>query len=250
MTRLWIGVDAGKEHHHAAALDDAGQVAWSTRVANDQDAIGQVLNRAEGHDAVWGIDLLSSETALLRGVLAVAGQATVYVPGRTVKTMSGTFRGEAKTDARDAVVIANTIRMRHDLLTVAPPAELVAGLELLLSHRTGLIEDWVRTVNRLRRLLLGISPALERALTVTNVATLILLTGYQTPDQIRAAGRDELIAHLRRNRALHVAKVADTALAAAAQQHITLPGQDIAAGLAAQLAEDLLGLRRRLNELD
>jgi hypothetical protein len=114
--------------------------------------------------------------------------------------------------------------MRHDFLTVAPPAELVAQLELLRSHRTGLIEDWVRTVNRLRRLLLGISPALERALTVTNVATLILLTGYQTPDQIRAAGRDELVAHLRRHHALHVAKVADTAVAAA-QQRIICPGR-------------------------
>jgi transposase len=250
VTRLWIGVDAGKEHHHAAALDDTGRVVWSTRVPNDQDAINQLLERAEGHDAVWGIDLLGSETALLRALLAVARQATVYVPGRTVKTMSGTFRGEAKTDARDALVIANTIRMRHDFLTLAPTTNLIAELELLLTHRTGLIEDWVCSINRLRRLLLGISPTLERALTVTNIGVLILLTGYQTPDQIRAAGRDELIAHLRRHRALHVAKLADTALAAAAQQHLTLPGQDIAAGLAAQLATDLLSLHRRLLEID
>jgi hypothetical protein len=100
VTRLWIGVDAGKESHHAAALDDAGQVLWSTRVPRDQDAIGQVLSRAEGHDT----DLLSTETALLRAMLSVGGQTIVYVPGRTVKTMSGTFRGEAKTDTRDAVV--------------------------------------------------------------------------------------------------------------------------------------------------
>jgi transposase len=250
VTRLWIGVDAGKEYHHAAALDDTGRVVWSTRVPNDQDAIGQLLDRAEGHEAVWGIDLLSGETALLRALLAVAGHSTVYVPGRTVKTMSGTFRGEAKTDARDAVVIANTIRMRHDFLTIAPTTNLVAELELLLTHRAGLNEDWVRSINRLRRLMLGISPALERALKVTNVGVLILLTGYQTPEQIRAAGRDEIIAHLRRHRALHVARAADTALAAAAQQHITLPGQDIAARLAAQLAADLLGLHRRLLELD
>jgi hypothetical protein len=37
--------------------------------------------------------------------------------------MSGNFGGEAKTDARDAVVIANTIRMRHHLLTIAPTTD-------------------------------------------------------------------------------------------------------------------------------
>lgn len=37
----------------------------------------------------------------------------------------------------------------------------------------------------------------ERALALTNVATLILISAYQTPEQIRASGRDQLIAHLR-----------------------------------------------------
>jgi hypothetical protein len=41
----------------------------------------------------------------------------------------------------------------------------------LLTHRADLEDDWVRTVNRLRRLMVGISPALERAKTFTNVAT-------------------------------------------------------------------------------
>ena len=97
MARLWIGVDAGKEHHHAAGIDDTGQVMWSVRVANDQAAI-ELIDRVVGHDAVWGIDLISSETALLRAMLTTARQATVYVPGRTVKAMAAGFVGEAKTD--------------------------------------------------------------------------------------------------------------------------------------------------------
>jgi hypothetical protein len=136
--------------------------------------------------------------------------------------------------------------MRRDLLTVPPPPDLIAELAMLLSHRNDLLEEWVRTLNRLRRVVLGISPALERALTMTNVAVLILLSGYQTPDQIRAAGRDELIAHLRRHGALHTAKVADTALAAAARQTVRLPGQDTAARLTADIATALLQLRRRI----
>jgi hypothetical protein len=250
LTLLWVGVDAGKEHHHAAAVDEFGRVQWSTRIPNDQTAIGELLSRAADHDVTWGIDLVGCETALLRAMLAVAQQTTVYVPGRTVKTMAAGFAGEAKTDARDAVVIANTIRMRHDFQTVTPATDLVAHLELLLAHRSDVIDAWVRNISKLRRLMLRISPAMERALTFTNVSTLILLTGFQTPAQIRAAGRDELLAHLDRHRALHVAKTADTALAAAARQDITLPGQDLAADLVAQVAADLLELRRRLNAID
>ena len=93
------------------------------------------------------------------------------MPGRTVKSMTGAFAGEAKTDARDAVVIANTARMRRDLTVITPPTELVARLALLVAHRADLVEEWVRGVNRLRRLMLAICPALEQALTFTSMAT-------------------------------------------------------------------------------
>jgi transposase len=249
--KVWIGIDAGTQHHHAAAVDDRGQVLWSMRVANDQAQIGELLDRAATDDQVsWAVDLIGCETALLRAMLTVAGQSVIYIPGRTVKVMSAGFAGEAKTDARDVLVIANTARMRRDLIPVKPPADVFARLSLLVSHRTDLVEDWVRGVNRLRRLMLGISPALARALNYTNVATLVLVSAYQSPQQMRDAGRDELIAHLRRHRALNVAKVADAALSAADQQHIALPAQDTAAMLAGQLATYLLQLHARIRDID
>ena len=251
MAKIWVGVDAAKQAHHAAAVDVDGRVLWSRRVANDQSAIAELIGRIDaGDEVVWAVDLIGCETALLRALLAAAGHTVLYVPGRTVNTMAGGFAGEAKTDARDAVVIANTARMRRDFLPVKPPTELVARLALLVAHRADLIDDWVRSVNRLRRLMLGISPALERALTFTNVAALLLLSGFQTPEQIRAAGRGGLLAHLRRHRAMNAAKVAEQALAAAAQQTLALPGQDTAAALAAELADHSLGLHRRIKDTD
>jgi hypothetical protein len=99
----------------------------------------------------------------------------------------------------------------------------VARLALLVAHRADLVEEWVRGANRLRRLMLAICPALEQALTFTSAATLILLAQYQTPEQIRTAGRDALIAYLRRHRALHTARVAEAPLPAAARLTIVLP---------------------------
>src|SRR5581483_2871701 len=120
--------------------------------------------------------------------LVAAGQEVVYIPGRTVNRMAGAFAGEAKTDARDAVTIAQTARMRRDFTPARPPAELVAELAMLTAHRADLNADWVRGVSRLRDLLTGIFPALERAFDYTTRSALILVERYQTPEAIRRAG--------------------------------------------------------------
>jgi hypothetical protein len=126
--------------------------------------------------------------------------AQVYVPGRTVNRMAGAYRGEAKTDARDAYVIAETSRHRRDLAAIDVPARLVADLALLTGHRTDLVADRVRMINRLRDTLTGIFPALERALDYSGQrGALVLLTGYQTPDALRRTGQVRLRADCANN---------------------------------------------------
>ncbi len=63
--------------------------------------------------------MTAPESALLRGVLHAHRQQLRYVPGRVVHSMTGAFAGEGKTDARDAVVIAQTARLRRDLARVS-----------------------------------------------------------------------------------------------------------------------------------
>jgi hypothetical protein len=46
------GIDAGRQSHHAAAVDEHGQVQWSMRVSNDQDAITALLGKVETGDEV------------------------------------------------------------------------------------------------------------------------------------------------------------------------------------------------------
>lgn len=79
-----VGVDVGKAAHHACAMDAAGKVVFSRKVANNQAAIEQLVARA-GHAASevrWAIDLISNAAALLMAVLVASGQQVVYVPGR------------------------------------------------------------------------------------------------------------------------------------------------------------------------
>jgi transposase len=251
---VWVGIDVGKAAHHACAMDAAGRVVFSRKVINDQAAIEQLVERAgqAGGEVRWAIDLTSNAAALLMAVLVATGQQVVYVPGRVVNRMTGAFRGEAKSDAKDARVIAETARMRSDLTSVTATDELVVELTRLTGHREDLMADWVRGVNRLRDLLTGIFPALERAFDYSTRSALILLTGFQTPTAIRDAAPDGVAAYLREHGAWPQAipAMATTAFDAAEAQTLRLPGEASTAGLIARLARQLLELDRQIKDTD
>lgn len=253
--KLWVGIDAGKAHHWACAVDEDGRTLFSAKVANDEaeilDAVEQIL--ALGAPVTWGVDISSAPSALLLALLAASGQEPVYVPGKTVNRMSGAYRGEAKTDARDAYVIAETVRHRSDFTPIEVPAQIAADLALLTAHRSDLVADRVRMVNRLRDVLTGIFPALERAFDFSSSkSALVLLTGYQTPERIRRAGAVRLAKWLNKRgvRIDRAELIAGKAVEAAKAQLTELPGQQVAARIVAELAQALLDLDERIARCD
>jgi transposase len=249
---VWVGIDAGKASHHAAAVDAAGKRLWSVKVANGQRPIEDLIARAAGSGAEvrWAVDLVSPAAALLLAVLLSAGQKVVYVPGRVVHGMSGVFRGEGKTDAKDARVIADTARMRGDLTELAVTDELVVELTRLTSYRADVMADWVRGVNRLRDLLTCIFPALEASFDYSARSALILLTGYCTPAEVRAAGPEAIASYLRGHGARGAGAMAATAARAAEQQTTALPGEATTAMLVKKIARQLLDTDREVKDTD
>jgi transposase len=251
---VWVGIDVGKASHHAVALDASGKKLWSVKVGNSQQSIEELLDRAAttaGDGEVrWAIDLVSPPAALLSAILLSGGQSVVYVPGRVVHGMAGVFRGEGKTDAKDARIIADTARMRSDLTELTVDDELVVELTRLASYRADAMADWVRGINRLRALLTSIFPALEASFDYSTRSALILITGYCTPAGIRRAGAEGLAAHLREHGARGVDKMATQALQAAEQQSVGLPGETTTALLVKRLAKQLLDLDREIKDTD
>jgi transposase len=189
--------------------------------------------------------------SVLLAVLLTSGQNVVYVPGRMVAGMAGVF-GEGKTDAKDARIIADTARMRRDLTRITADDELVVELARLTSHRADLMGDWVRGVNRLRALLGSIFPALEAAFDYSTRSALILVTGFATPAEVRQAGHDGLTAYLREHGAWRkgISTMAATAVQAAAEQTMALPGEATTAMLVKQVARKLLELDREIKDTD
>jgi hypothetical protein len=165
LDQAWVGVDVGKDHHWAAAVDADGRVLLSRKVANDQQAILGVLAEAAAlaRRLVWTVDLTTAEAALLLAVLWGHRQRVRYLAGRAVSQAAVGYRGEAKTDAKDARIIADQSRMRRDLPELHPGQDLVVELRILTSRRADLVADRTRAINRLRQQLTAICPALERA---------------------------------------------------------------------------------------
>ena len=252
MNKAWVGVDVGKEFHWAQVLDASGRQLLSRKVENDEADILELIDEAlsSAEKVVWAVDQPGGSAALLLGLLWERNQRVLYVPGLSVDRARDTYRGESKTDARDARVIADQARMRPDLEELEAGEQEIAELQLLLARRRDLITDQGRIITRLREALLSLFPALERALDLNGKGPLILLTHYQTPAQLRRAGHKRVATYLRNRSVKGSDKVAYKALSAARSQSVSLPAQEVASRIVAELAAEVLALKERIESID
>ena len=99
--------------------------------------------------------------------------------------------GDAKTDRRDAHVIAwAALKLPETLRDAGPDDETLAALKLLAGHDEDLAHESTRHVNRLRSLLLQTHPAFERAQGRENHARRDARCSNDTAGHGRETGRD------------------------------------------------------------
>ncbi|MFD7281742.1 IS110 family transposase [Streptomyces sp. NPDC059862] len=255
MSRIWAGTDCGKTHHHCLVMDAGGGTLLSRRVANDEpellNLLGDVLDLAGGDQVTWALDMTGGEPALLIALLVNHGQELVYVPGIAVNRATDSYRGAGKTDARDARVIADQARMRRDLEPIRPGDDATVELRLLTDRRIDLVGERTRTINRLRSLLNGMFPVLERAVDIGgSTGPLILLSGYQTPAAIRRTGTRRLATWLRNRKVRNPEVLASKAVEAAERQHTAVVGEQAIAKMVHTLAKEVMALNEKITETD
>ena len=235
-------------------IDGDGQQLLSRRVVNDEAAllelIAAVTTLADGGEITWAIYLNAGgrpvDHPAHRRPTAAALHARPHV-----YHASGSYRGDGKTDAKDAAVIADQARMRRDLQPLRVGDDIAVELRILTARRTDLVADRTRAINRLRAQLLEYFPALERAFDYSkSKAALILLTGYQTPDGLRRAGAARLVAWLRKRKARTPIPSLLPRSSAANAQHSIVPGQQLAATVVARLAEEVMALDTEIGDTD
>ena len=170
MRYYWVGFDVGKAFHPTVCLKE-GEVVLSRKVeatGRDLEACREELAASGDPSERWiGVDLVGGPATLLQAVLLGGGERLFHISGMAVnRARDGSeASGENKSDAKDARVIANQLRMHWtSLQELHPRNEASAELRALVSHRRSLVEDQARLITRLRALLLEVFPGLEAAL--------------------------------------------------------------------------------------
>ncbi|MFD6273934.1 IS110 family RNA-guided transposase, partial [Nocardia asteroides] len=152
------------------------------------------------------------------------------------------YPGEAKTDAKDAAVIADAARtMPHTLRCLELTDEITAELTVLTGFDQDLAAEATRTSNRIRGLLTQFHPSLERVLgpRLDHQAVTWLLERHGSPAALRKAGRRRLVELIRPKAPRMAQRLIDDVFDALDEQTVVVPGTEAAALIVPSLAGSL-----------
>jgi transposase len=250
---VYCGLDVGKEAHHAVAVDRNGKRLHDAALPQDERRLRALFDKLGRHGRVLVVvDQPATIGALPVTVARAAGVQVSYLPGLAMRRIADLFPGNAKTDARDAYIIAEAARtMPHALRRVDIGDDALAELNVLIGYDDDLTEESTRLINRIRGLLTHIHPALERVLgpKLDCKATLELLIRHGGPAGLRKAGKRRLtttaLAHAPRSGAALV----EDLLAALDEQSVVVPGTAAAEAVLPRLAQSLRDVQTRRAEL-
>ena len=247
---IFCGLDVGKATHHATGLDADGNRLVDREVANDETALRRVFTElTEQGTVLVVVDQPSSIGALPIAVARAMGIEVAYLPGLAMRRIADLHPGNAKTDARDAYVIADAARtLPHTLRRVDLGDESLADLSVLVGHDDDLAEQTTAVSNRIRGLLLQIHPAFERVLgeNASHKAVLATLVKFGGPTGIKAAGKAKVGRVLKAGAPRMGEKLTDQIFDALAEQTVVVPGTAAAEKVLPRLALQLLGLPGQL----
>ena len=184
------------------------------------------------------------------GALAVAvaqdmGITVGYLPGLSMRRIADLTPGSAKTDAKDAAVIAGAARsMPHTLRAVTTSDEEAAALSMLTGFDLDLARQVNQTANRIRGLYTQIHPALERVLGpwLEHDAILEVIAAWPTPAELKRAGKARIDARLKKHGCRRHATWAGQIVSALELQSVTVAGTNAAAVVLPHLARQLIAL--------
>ena len=164
---IFVGVDWAEDHHDIDIRDDLGGQLAAKRVVHGVEGIAALheLVASHGDDPTEVVAGIETDRGLLVASLVAAGYQVFAINPRAVDryrdrhALSG-----AKSDARDAMVLAELVRTdRHHHRPVAGDSDDVEGLKILARNHQNLIWARTRHVLQLRSMLREYYPAMLAA---------------------------------------------------------------------------------------
>lgn len=250
---VFVGIDMAKEDHYAHAIGPDGNELFARTVRNDQADIEAAIDiAAEAGRPVLVIDMTASSAHLLLATAAARRVPVAYVTGLQMRRAADLYVGSAKTDPRDAFILADYARRHVDRLTwLDIDDELLVRLRVLNGRDVDLAGDATRTINRCRDALVSISPALERVVgpKLTHGGVQDLMGRWATPTALRAAGKTRVRTLISKRSPRLADKLTDQIWDALDAQTLTLPAEDTWGEVIADLAGDLTKIAARRDAL-
>lgn len=243
---VFIGLDVGKSEHFACALDTRGKVLWNRALPNDEVQLRNLYQKlGDSGELLVVVDQPATIGALALAVAQDMGIATAYLPGLTMRRIADLYPGEAKTDAKDAFIIADAARtLPHTLRDITELDVNEATLGMLTGFDLDLSRQVNQVSNRIRGLYTQVHPALEIVLgtRLEHDAILEVLASWPTPQALRKAGRARISAKLKKYGARRHGVWSGEILAALSKQTVTVTGTEAAALVIPHLAQQLIML--------
>ncbi|PJE97220.1 IS110 family transposase [Streptomyces carminius] len=252
---VYLGLDVGKGDHHGHALTPAGKTVFDKRLPNSEPKLRAVFDKLRGKfgTVLVVVDQPASIGALPLTVARDTGCHVAYLPGLAMRRIADLYPGEAKTDAKDAAVIADAARtMPHTLRALDLADETAAQLTMLVGFDEDLTGEATRTSNRLRGLLTQFHPSLERVLgpRLDHPAVTHLLERFGSPQALRKAGRRQLVNLLRPKAPRMAERLVGDIFDALDEQTVVVPGTSTLDVIVPSLARSLAAVHQQRRALE
>ena len=239
----------GKSEHWATALSRDGQKVLDKALPNDEDRLREVYQRLQAKGQV----LVVVDQPATIGALAVAvaqdmGITVGYLPGLSMRRIADLTPGNAKTDAKDAAVIAGAARtMPHTLRAVSTSDEEAAALSMLTGFDLDLARQVNQTANRIRGQSFTQTPPSPRgrggALAGRTTPSWRPVAAWPTPADLKRAGKARIDTRLKAHGCRRHTTWAGQIVSALELQSVTVAGTDAAAVVLPHLARQLIAPR-------
>ena len=196
---FYVGIDWAAETHAVCVLEAAGRVRTEFTITHTAEGFADLLRRlsrlgADPSDLPVGIERPDGR---LVDALLEAGYPVVPVKPNAIKTWrDGEVLSGAKSDAGDAAVIAEYLRLRaHRLRAATPYSSETKALRTVVRARDDLVQMRVAATNQLSALLDAHWPGAKAVFAdVESPIALEFLTRYPTPASAARLGEKRMAA--------------------------------------------------------
>ena len=197
---FFTGIDWAADTHAVCVTDAAGKIAAAFTIEHSADGIAALIRRLARYGQAGDMPVaIERPDGRLVDLLLEAGHPVVPVKPNAIKTWrDGEVLSGAKSDAGDAAVIAEYLRLRAHKLTAAPPySDETRALRTVVRARGDLVEMRVAATNQLSALLDAHWPGAKAIFAdVESPVSLEFLTRYPTPAAAAHLGEKRMAAFM------------------------------------------------------